>query len=433
MSSHDFDEENTGATEQANQAAVAPVFFAIQGGLRQVGRTIFPLKNKRISQQKAFLAGLLLAASLCATTAAAAENDFDLRFPDVTEDTPYSQAILAAAEDGYVNGYMDGAFHPSDKLTTPMLMTICGRAFFPETMAENEETAPYPVYVEETMFQHRLMTKHQAKNERCTWFSSIELLLHAANGPIYSKAAWGDKTEMLNTIPFPQRAIISTARNYGLLDGLEVPQEQLNQPPTRGEFMQLLWNLLQKKGVFEKPSIGDGVSIIALDESIQPDELSPIYAALWKLPPHVLQAYKDDGWTIAITKEKSINELYPEYKNYPSVSGMTSQMDRQIILYREVTGISEQTILHEFGHFCHRNICPRIPEEVFESERGGLQASLRNYAASTNDEAFAEIFATICMYGPDSEKSNIVRRAAPKCYEHVYQNCFGETYTREGN
>lgn len=393
--------------------------------------TIFGRKDTRKSKQRAFLAGLLLAASLCVTTAAAAENSFDLRFPDVTEDTPYSEAILAAAEDGYVNGYTDSAFHPSDKLTTPMLMTICGRAFFPETMAENEETAPYPDYVEDTMVQHHLMTKHQTKNERCTWYSSIKLLLCAANEPIYSQAAWGDKTEMLSTITFPQRAIISTARNYGLFDGLEVPQDKLNQPPTRGEFMQLLWNLLQKKGVFEKPLIGEGVPIIALDESITLNEFSPIYEALWELPTHVLSTFKDEEWSIAITKEKTINELYPVYKDYPTISGMTSQKKRQIILYREPAGISEATVLHEFGHFIHRNIASSLPEDFFNEERSGIQSSLRNYAASTSDEAFADIFATICLYGADGVESIEVRDAAPKCFKYVYQSCFDVPHTKE--
>jgi len=48
-------------------------------------------------------------------------------FSDVTSNTPYSKEILAAAENGIINGYADGTFAPSKTLTRAEITTILCR------------------------------------------------------------------------------------------------------------------------------------------------------------------------------------------------------------------------------------------------------------------------------------------------------------------
>lgn len=346
-------------------------------------------------------------------------------FTDVKDDTAYSEAIYDAVEKGYVRGYQDGAFHPERSVSMQAFLSICCNAYFKSDLVENSKTMPVSEAVIETMAQQNLISRYDATHQLCTWSSVLEMVMRIHDLPFFSRAAWCEQGNFVEGITIPEMKTYCSATHYGLLRGLDISASQMHDCPKRGELMQLLLNLQDEEALQVRPEIPGNIKIEILDKSVNDSDISTLYEALRLLPEGVLDNFRSKNWTLCISAEKTINELFTEYRNKSTATGLTSSSLNKIYVCSEVTGLSKRTVLHEFGHFIHMTSSHGpLPVSIFNEEKDSIETSLRSYAATNQDEAFADIFANCCLYRNDSEKIEQIKENIPKSFAYVWENCF---------
>lgn len=368
-----------------------------------------------------YLIALLLGTGMVLPAATAEPSSLS----DVKDNTAYSEAIYDAVEKGYVRGYQDGSFHPERNVSMQAFLAICCNAYFKSDLEENSKAMPASEAVIETMAQQNLISRYDATYQSCSWSYVLETVMKIHDLPFFSRTAWGDQGSSAEGITIPEMETYCSAVHYGLLRSLDISASQMHDCPKRGELMQLFMNLQDEEALQVRPEIPGDIKIEILDKSVSDSDISTLYEALCLLPEGVLDKFRTKNWTLCISAEKTINELFIEYRNKATATGLASSSLNKIYVCSEVTGLSKRTVLHEFGHFIHMTSSHGpLPVSIFNEEKDSIGASLRSYAATNQDEAFADIFANCCLYRNDNDKIEQIKENIPKSFAYVWETCF---------
>lgn len=346
-------------------------------------------------------------------------------FSDVPSDSPYAEAITYCAEKGYVNGYGDGRFGPEDLLSMPAFLSIFCRVYYPAELMEAYETMSWAEAVSAVALEQNVLTLYELQNKTCTWNFLLDIILYHAKLPLYSAEAWGNKADgegwKLNS-----DKVYNSAKQYGLLEGLNVSLDTYEQVPTRAEFLHLIQNLQNSPLLTAQPPMATKIDILSTDTPVSSSDRNYIYEALERLPEQYLEDFVNSGWSLLVSNEE-LSQHFPELANYSTVMGMTSFKTKKIYVYSDWNGVDHHTILHEFGHFASaRNSAGSLPLSVFNAEKDAIKTFLRSYAASSRDEAFADIFAYYCQWADSAERIAALEEALPQSSAFVRENYFPE-------
>ena len=359
-----------------------------------------------------FLTTALMTACL-ATTAYATEPA--PAFNDVPQDSQYYTAIQAAYEQGIVAGTSDGTFQPDANVTLPQLCTMYMRYIG----IDEDSSEAVGSWAERTMAQavdNGLVSVYDAKSTSCSWMYLLEKVLEWEELPAYSQTLWGDETEYPG-LSIPNANTICSAKVYGLLDGIEIPD--FKSTPSRAETVQLLYNL-------ENSDSKDAVPDIVADFPVDFDDVGIMttnnsYNTLMDVPQYYLEKFKEEDWTFHITTTR-IWEI-PGFEQYTSAVGITTYGTSEIYMYAPSTA----TIRHEFGHFAEKvAVNKQFPVRIWEEEKAGISELAGEYSESSSSEAFACVFAYFCKYLNDDASMAEFAQKCPLTYEFMMTNYFND-------
>lgn len=369
-----------------------------------------PIRKSIFHKSALLLTTAMITAGL-ATTAFAAEGS--AAFSDVTQSSPYYEAVQYAYEQGITCGTGNGQFQPDAHITLPQFCAMYMRyAEMPEDSPALE--ADWAGYTMRQAVSNSLVSEAEAGNLSCDWVYVLEKLLEWENLPAYSQTLWGDKTEYLG-LSVPDANTICSAKVYGLLDGIGV--DDWDSTPSRGETVQLFYNLETSDS---KDIVPDIVAFFPVDfDNVGIRNINDTYSTLMEVPSYYLEKFKDKGWTFHITT-KRIHEI-PGFEEYTTAVGITTYSEKKIYVYAPSTS----TIRHEFGHFAEKvAVNESFPTEIYEAEKAGIIELAGEYSETSSSEAFACVFAYFCKYIDDDVKMAEFATKCPLTYDFLMCNYF---------
>lgn len=147
-----------------------------------------------------------------------------------------------------------------------------------------------------------------------------------------------------------------------------------------------------------------------------------IATGLYNVPSSIVNSFKDDGFTVSVSKNQTVNEKL-SYEVDFEVCGVFSPRNKTIYLIKsQELRAREYTIAHEFGHYFDRlNGYASLGEKwkaIYQEEKDLFS----KYASKNEREFFAEVFADIVT----SIKANDKTRAAVemKSLIHEFENYY---------
>lgn len=380
---------------------------------------IFPIQQFLKKSCAGLLATVLLSSSMTAYALS------PTHFSDVSSDSPYAAAVAYCAEKGYVNGYGDGRFGPEDSLNMSAFLSVLCRIYYPDELGKARKTKSWPDAVSEVSLEQNLLTLYELQNKACTWGFVLDILLYEAGLPLYSSEAWGNQADGNGWKPNSDK-VYHSAKQYGLLEGLDVTLATYEQTPNRAEFLQLIQNLQNSVLLEKRPPVASKIEIGSADTDILERDRNNIYEALNRLPEKYLDDFSQSGWALLVSNE-ALYKHFPELSDCSTVMGMTSFREKRIYAYSDWAGVDHYTVLHEFGHFASaRNSAGPLPIPIFDAEKDVIETFLRPYAASSRDEAFADIFAYYCQWAGSAERIAALEKTLPQSSAFVKDNYFPE-------
>lgn len=369
-----------------------------------------------ISVKTGMAAVLLAAAQLC--TVSSVDTALPA-FVDVAAEHPYYQAIQYCHEAGIVSGVGNNRFAPDNDIGKAEFYTICMKVYGAaplETTTGNWEQDAYQQAV-----ASGLATVTEVNYTECTWLYVLETLMKEHGLPAYSCRLWQDEEQYLE-LTVPERNVLSSARHYGLLDGIDLQTADARTRPTRGEIMQVILNLQTNEKMQALPEIVEEFPVSF--EGGTEGQANEVYSSLMAVPKVYRDAFRENGWTFRVGTT-DVSDLRPEYSEYLTATGITGTNMKEIYVQSGPRGVDGRTVRHEFGHFAMRAVVhEELPDDIFLKEQKAIEENVREYAATSATEAYADIFAYCCLYRNDKEQLAILEKAVPECYRFVWDNYF---------
>lgn len=315
------------------------------------------------------LLAVILTLGILCPTALAADTGVK-RFPDVSPDAWYYEAVTVCASDHLMSWYTDGNFHPEKEMRVCDVILTLMKAFYGEkgpTAAADQKAFNWesPDWVP-TGFAKDYMAK-ATRQQTCA------LIMLAMEQPVDGK----DPIEMALNARY-----IST---YG------EPQAAF----TRAEMASVLYGMMY--GIY-----ADTSSIFVMDYELAgfdgQDALeaqADMEAALEKVPMSLKAAFIDSGMKLYACTPEAYTEMWKVFTSHPIRESSGMFLNGKGIL---VNNLTSQTVTHEFGHFLAAKCGDEARmQQLYEQEGFAiLNAAGRDYGSTTVDEFMAESFRVYC-------------------------------------
>lgn len=177
---------------------------------------------------------------------------------------------------------------------------------------------------------------------------------------------------------------------------------------TKGEAAQIIY-LMQTKDIEVKaPALMQTVNLINVDQNFN---LNSYLLEIQKVPEAILNQFHADGWSYCVDSEYVDNFGDRKGMEY---AGVCSYADKSIYVKYDYATV------HEFGHYFH-DVCDAASfAAIYAKEAEAARAVLGDYAATNEDEYFAEAFDYWINWNDDSVQMSALEEVAPETYEFFH-------------
>ena len=322
-------------------------------------------------------------------------------FKDVSTSNPHFPAIQFLLENGHISGTGNGNFRPDDYITTAEAITILERLYGdPTLLPDNWEEWNQPHYSYPAKWFDPLRTQgmyantYVTRDTACAWILAIlEMQRLPGNMYYYPEDMTGAGPEAFWTMHIYGYQIPGNIHTLG------------NEYITRAEFCDLVVWAGDIAGKIPEPHISLPVEVAILTYGYETEYMANInnlivQDTLLLLPETMLGSFADNGYTIKMMPRQTYNE-YVNEKYGPAYVDTTAGLYVQATETRQgeivINLVSEDTVLHEMGHYVYYNVLesPADAEKQFENEDEleGLSWCLKSsYCRKSVKEFFAEAF-----------------------------------------
>lgn len=360
--------------------------------------------------KKTILGSIAVILSVVATTASAYAAE-PSSFVDVPLTHPYYDVIVRAQQDGVVAGTGSSYFSPDREITAPEFVAMYTRMLTPDVHVEFSANIDWVGQVYQTGVQAGLITLYEAAHPQsieCTYAGMVSMVMEAQGIYAYDCQLWGES--YLQGYSVPDGNALISAKHYGFDDGLNITA--YDKKMTRAETVRLLYNIKDADVGNIKPDIVNDIFVNFEDGT--ESQVNRVYLELDDLPDEYVDIWNKSGWSMHMTK-KPISQVDEDFAEYTNAIGITSASNKSIWVNVSTAGLYTNTILHEFGHFMDRYMGRSLPENIFITEQEAISEFFRPYAASSANEALADLFHYCVKYCDDSAKMDELSTVLPQC------------------
>lgn len=306
---------------------------------------------------------MLLGTTVVLTLALTSTPAFAATFTDAPETHKNYASIEYLAENKIVQGTGNGHFQPDRNITINELAIMIQNAFAPET----KPSGPLPICFSKGWLPMYIAVKDPqspiTKGDAYTILTIVEgINVYSADGKINN--LYSDYLRAMQEV------------------GLATETDNVDDYLTRGEAAYLIHQLKEYQFQTASPELFKGMNIIQSNGQ----NLGMYQSVINNLPPKVLEAFKDNNWTLVIDQGEvlKLNE-----KNNLFANAWTSYSDKAIY----VQNIASVT--HEFGHFVHELVnFDTIIDSLYNLERDVFNAHYDENSYNTH-EYFANYFEVL--------------------------------------
>lgn len=318
-------------------------------------------------------------ACVCLTSFAYA---YEAPFDDIDESSPYYDAVLWAHEENIAKGKSNNIFDADADVSPTEFAIFLGRAVTGDDNLVAEE------YIE------RLIDAGIFKRANLPSTQGDAVTVEYAAKHIF--AAYGVsvyKEKLYYYFEGVHDSAAKTAVEFGLLDA----DIDAKSPISRGQVVSMLYRLARYTNA--NATEFDDIFIV---EDKNAEDLPLCYLALEQIPKAVLDAFRDDGWTLRF--DTKYIDTYNE-KNDTNIVGLTNNATRRIYI------AESKAVVHEFGHFVQIRY-GLDATALYEAEATKLASLTGDYCKKNSREFFAEAFAAYLS----PTKNEALRKIAPQTY-----------------
>ena len=177
---------------------------------------------------------------------------------------------------------------------------------------------------------------------------------------------------------------------------------------TKGEAAQIVYLMQTKDIQVEAPELMETVNFI---DKNQDADLNFYLLEIQKVPEVILNQFHADGWSYRVDSEYVDNFGDRKGMEY---AGVCSYADKSIYVKYDYATV------HEFGHYFH-DVCDAARfAAIYAKEAEAARAVLGDYAATNEDEYFAETFDYWINWNDDSVQMSALEEVAPETYEFFH-------------
>ena len=212
----------------------------------------------------------------------------------------------------------------------------------------------------------------------------------------YDSICFNDFDEIKNNYCINYKNYARAGFELGLFTGDANGNFNPNAILSRAEFCAIIKRLMTEIDLssYAPPAPFDKIEFKLLKDATVRDSVR-VLNDLSYIPKELIEVFNSESWHISITSEQNLNDYYS--CDSGAVVGLTYYSCREILL--PVTALSK-TVCHEFGHFVQSkyHCSSSLLQTAFLSE----SADFSEYATTSTDEYFAEMFANYMMFGDSS-------------------------------
>lgn len=360
-------------------------------------------------------------------------------FTDVGLKSQYYDAVKFLANNGFET--QDRKFHPDEKISVPSFMAMllnitvgkrgnefCERFF--KDICLGEDTIQTSInYVDCAKFfmlqplECSSAVDHSFMNNKIdfmsVWISAfISAQILPMDASLYNSEQYGfDKyvnAEFLNIANERYQCTFVDYIAAAYMTNISPTGTNPCEVPTRGEVANILYKLFTNN--FDNQPLPQNISTIKIKIDCKKAKINYSYTmrGLTKIPKKYIDMFVYDKWKIVVSDD--IRKYYWKYRDQ-NICGMINYSLKTIYIgnNRSSGAIIEHAIIHEFGHYVHikENIDMSI---IYNKELNEIVYLTGQYAATNEDEAFAEIFA---YYIQNKNNTNMMQENAPLSYEMI--------------
>lgn len=351
---------------------------------------------KRFTRIPGMIIAMLVLCMTLSMSAFAAEVPV---FQDVSADSPWYVGITYAADNGITSGTGNGNFSPDQNITARQWAVMICRAYGKKV--EPIEDSPFGTaemklgYKEGWLDIGAMFAPDSAMCRRYTY----ESIFRVEKIPVFSSDLYA--TDELSD----ENRYVRAGKENNLCEPTDGELDLI----TRGEAAQIIYFMQTKDIRVEMPSLADMVNLVNADDV---HDLNSYLEEINKIPEAILYEFQADGWSYRIDSE-FVDDFGD--RNGQDYAGCCSYLDKSLyIKFCYAT-------IHEFGHYYHRIIDASDFDDIYEKEAEEARGILGDYAASSENEYFAESFAYWINWADNSGKMRNLKNVAPETYEFFRQ------------
>lgn len=350
------------------------------------------------------LSALALILTLSVSVVAYAE---DMRFTDVTEQTPYYSSIQRIYDKGIITGYADNTFRPNDKITVAEGITLAEKLF--------GDTSTLPIKWEEWFTDSCGWDNHISLDgypfrgdygEVMTYETASELLLKLNDISLINPYMWDIKKVYGGFSAYTDtmyvRGYTNQADKYISFVGL-----------TRAEYCNMLCFMLDYDGTStiakEQEPIIEPIIYGGAEIDGQQDIIINAQSALISIPENIRQDFVDNGFSVVLVPSEKWQSLFDD--KYVGIYHHSNKAIYIKIGYYD-------SLPHEFGHYVHYTLQNKIGYDIsandtFKKQLAELKFMNDTYFMTDDAEFFAEAFEEYC------NQNNALKDKCESIYSYV--------------
>ena len=326
-------------------------------------------------------------------------------FSDVGESDWFHDSVMAGVEHGYINGFDDGSFKPTDNVTYGEFYKMLAEAFKIET-EEIEKPYHWSQKYSRALFQNG--DKNIQTNP--IWFDAdisrkevIRNVVYVAGDitNVVSAKYYNEKT--FNDMPLPTiynyDGYIMIAKKAGVVMGDDNGNVNPDQKITRAEAVAIIERALAVENwEVEEPDVLNGLNIRYSGKYTDSFKES-LCAGISKYPKEIIDGFIKNGGKILVTDENPDNY----YITDSEISGLYMPNENKIVLFTNGQSASfffdlTGTLIHELGHYVYHEVVSAADKrEINRIFKEGIEPknlsemTFDNYGEKNVDEFFAEL------------------------------------------
>ena len=177
---------------------------------------------------------------------------------------------------------------------------------------------------------------------------------------------------------------------------------------TRGEAAQIIYLMQTKDITVEAPALMEMIHVDNVDQNFN---LNAYLLEIQKVPEEILKQFHADGWSYRV--DRASVDGFGDRKG-TEFAGVCSYANKSIYVKYDYATV------HEFGHYYHNSCDDTGFRAIYDKEAEAARAVLGDYAATNEDEYFAEAFDYWINWNDDSVQMSALEEVAPETYEFFH-------------